>query len=81
MTQDILPYENMAERQERSRLSSYIKAQAKEIESLRSEITILKRKDIPPIVLSLPAQPQLPPSSEVEDLEQVQLPPIHDSKP
>jgi hypothetical protein len=84
IAREILPSENIAERQERTRLSAYIKAQAKEIETLRSEIMILKRKDIPPIILSAPASSQLPLPPQTEDealIEEVQLPPIRDAKP
>ncbi len=43
--------ETVAERQERERITTYIKLQAREIEALRAEVAMLRRKDAPPIAI------------------------------
>jgi len=50
--------DDSVEKEERTRIMTYIQLQAKEIESLRAEITMLKRKDAPPMIIpSLPLPP------------------------
>lgn len=82
-TEDILPISDASDKIERLRLTSFIQQQTKEIEALRTEITILKRKDIPPIALtstslSLPNPPNatVPEYFDGQISDDLVLPPI-----
>ena len=67
--------DDSVEKEERSRILAYIQLQAKEIESLRSEIVMLKRKDAPPISI-----PTLPPPPDKSTASGSFLPPIPNAK-
>eukprot|EP01035_Chromulina_nebulosa_P017859 gene17859-23472_t len=73
---ELLPIDDLKEKEDRKRMITYIQLQAREIESLRAEITMLKRKDAPP--LTIPTMPHPPGSRLVA--EDLVLPPIHDAK-
>lgn len=77
LAEELLPKEDHRDRLERQRLTAYIKAQENELESLKMEITILKRKDIPPIPIAnnLP-----PPPATMEEPSNIILPPIREAK-
>lgn len=64
--------EGSKEKEERERVMTYIRLQAREIETLRAEIAMLKRKDAPPI--AIPSLP-LPPGTQPQMSESF-LPPI-----
>ena len=49
------------EREEAQRVTAYVQLQAREIEALRSELSMLKRKTAAPILLQ---QPPMPPAQE-----------------
>lgn len=55
--------EESQDRAERERITTYIQLQAREIEALRMEITMLRRKEAPAITIppTLPAPPSSPP--------------------
>lgn len=59
------------EREEQNRIKAYVKFQATELESLRAELNMLKRKEAP--IFSYSAPP-LPPDLPKSD--NIQLPPI-----
>jgi hypothetical protein len=50
------------EREEAQRITAYVQLQAREIEALRSELSMLKRKTAAPILLQ--QQPPMPPAQE-----------------
>jgi hypothetical protein len=65
--------DNFREVEEQKRIAAYIKFQATELESLRTELNMLKRKEAPPVVMPSPPAPTRGPNDLV-------LPPIPGAK-
>ena len=63
------------DREERNRVMAYVQLQAREIEALRSELTMLQRKEAPPMILPSMPPPSLAESSGTGTHESI-LPPI-----
>lgn len=77
--------DNFKEAEETKRIQAYIKFQAKELESLRTELNMLKRKEAPPVLGSYMSQTMPPmPSFMYEGDEKpnsdLVLPPIPNNK-
>lgn len=49
--------DNFREIEEQKRIAAYIKFQATELESLRTELNMLKRKEAPPVTMQSPPAP------------------------
>ena len=49
--------DNFREIEEQKRIAAYIKFQATELESLRTELNMLKRKEAPPMAVTMPSPP------------------------
>jgi cilia- and flagella-associated protein 44 len=54
VSEDVVLAKNR-EREERKRMKMYLQLQAREITALKAEITMLKRKDVPPLPTMVPA--------------------------
>jgi hypothetical protein len=65
--------DNFREIEEQKRIAAYIKFQATELESLRAELNMLKRKEAPPVTM----MPSPPAQRTTQDLV---LPPIPSAK-
>ena len=69
--------DNFKEIEETKRIVAYVQFQAKELESLRTELNMLKRKEAPPVLsqsMNLPSPPPVKPKDDVI------LPPIANNK-
>jgi hypothetical protein len=63
------------EKEERNRIKAYVKFQATELESLRAELNMLKRKEAP--IFSYTAPPMPPDLLKRTSNDDLQLPPIN----
>jgi hypothetical protein len=73
------------DKEERARIASYVQLQAREIESLRIELFMLKRKDTSSLTMPTPIPPQGQSQSQIQTISQTQpqpsfLPPIPSAK-
>lgn len=62
--------------EEKKRIAAYVKFQATELEALRAELNMLKRKEAPVFSYTAPAMPSPPPGNNPK--EEFKLPPIPD---
>ena len=64
------------EKEERKRMKMYLQLQAREIAALKAELTMLKRKDVPPLPMFSQTAPVVYTSNNNQDTGGLELPPL-----